>query len=195
MNQYITGATIRSLRENARMTQSELGELLGVTDKTVSKWETGKGYPDITLLEPIARVFRVSVPELISGNAVKNTNVSANMLKSRFYVCPLCGNVITAVGEAMISCHGIALPPLEAEPCDDLHGITAEKVEDEYFFTVQHPMTREHHISFMAAVGCDRVELLKLYPEGNPEARFKRRGVERLYFFCNKDGLYVHKLR
>jgi hypothetical protein len=44
------------------------------------------------LLEPIAAAFGVSVPELISGIRVKNANVSANMIKSKFYVCPVCGN-------------------------------------------------------------------------------------------------------
>ena len=89
MNQYVTGITIKELREKSRMTQLQLAEKLGVSDKTVSKWETGRGYPDITLLAPIAEVFRISVTELISGNAIHNTNVSANMLRSKFYVCPV----------------------------------------------------------------------------------------------------------
>ena len=54
MNQYVTGAAIKELREKNRMTQLQLAEKLGVSDKAVSKWETAKGYPDITLLEPIA---------------------------------------------------------------------------------------------------------------------------------------------
>lgn len=51
MDQYITGAAIKGLRERNGMTQLQLAERLGVSDKTVSKWETGKGYPDITLME------------------------------------------------------------------------------------------------------------------------------------------------
>ena len=89
MNQYVTGTVIKELREKNKMTQLQLAEKLDVSDKTVSKWETGKGYPDITLLEPIAKVFGVSVTELISGNTVHNANVSANMLRSKFYVCPI----------------------------------------------------------------------------------------------------------
>ena len=92
MDQYITGAAIKGLRERNGMTQLQLAERLGVSDKTVSKWETGKGYPDITLMEPIANAFSVSVPELMSGNTVSNSNVSANMMRSRFYVCPVCGS-------------------------------------------------------------------------------------------------------
>ena len=71
MNQYVTGTTIKELREKNKITQVQLAEKLGVSDKTVSKWETGKGYPDITPLEPIADALRVSVAELITGNPVR----------------------------------------------------------------------------------------------------------------------------
>ena len=190
MNQYVTGTVIRELREKNRMTQLQLAERLGVSDKTVSKWETGKGYPDITLLEPIARVFRVSVTELISGNTVQNANVSANMLRSKFHVCPVCGNVIHSMGEAAIHCHGILLAPPEAEPTDEHHMILIERVEDEYYVRIDHSMTKEHYISFAAAVSSDRMQLVKLYPEGNAEAHFKIRGVRRIFFCCNRDGLF-----
>ena len=190
MNQYVTGAVIRELREKSRMTQARLAEKLGVSDKTVSKWETAKGYPDITLLEPIAEAFRISVTELISGNTVYNSNVSANMLRSRFYVCPVCGNVIHSMGEAAIHCHGILLTPLEAEPADERHRLFIERVEDEYYVRIDHSMTKDHYISFAAAASSDEMQMVKLYPEGNAEARFKIRGVRRIFFYCNRDGLF-----
>ena len=190
MNQYVTGAVIRELREKSRMTQARLAEKLGVSDKTVSKWETAKGYPDITLLEPIAEAFRISVTELISGNTVFNSNVSANMLRSRFYVCPVCGNAIHSMGEAAIHCHGILLSPLEAEPADECHRLFIERVEDEYYVRIDHSMTKDHYISFVAAASSDEMQMVKLYPEGNAEARFKIRGVRRIFFYCNRDGLF-----
>ncbi len=190
MNQYVTGLSIKNLREKNRMTQRELAEKLGVSDKTVSKWETGKGYPDITLLEPIAEAFRISVTELISGNTIINANVSANMLRSKFYVCPICGNVIHSMGEAAIHCHGISLTPLEAEPTDERHMIFIERVEDEYYVRIDHSMTKEHYISFVAAASSDSIQMVKLYPEGNAEARFKISGVKRIFFCCNRDGLF-----
>ena len=191
MNQYVTGTVIRELREKSRMTQARLAEKLGVSDKTVSKWETGKGYPDITLLEPIAEVFKISVTELISGNTVHNANVSANMLRSKFYVCPVCGNVLHSMGEAAIHCHGILLTPLEAEPADERHRIFIERVEDEYYVRIDHSMTKEHYISFVAAASSDEMQMVKLYPEGNAEARFKIRGVRRIFYYCNRDGLFL----
>ena len=190
MNQYVTGEVIKKLREKNKMTQLQLAERLGVSDKTVSKWETAKGYPDITLLEPIAEAFRISVAELISGNTIHNANVSANMLRSKFYVCPVCGNVINSMGEAVIHCHGILLTPLEAEPTDEHHMISIERVEDEYYVRIDHCMTKEHYISFVAAASSDNIQIVKLYPEGNAETRIKLRGVKRIYFYCNRDGMF-----
>ena len=190
MDQYVTGNTIKTLREKNKMTQLQLADKLGVSDKTVSKWETGKGYPDITLLEPIAEAFQVSVTELISGNTIQNANVSANMMRSKFYVCPVCGNVIHSMGEAVIQCHGIVLSALEAEPADEHHKISVEVVEDEYYVTVDHPMTKDHYISFLAAASSDSMQTVKLYPEWNAEARFKMSCVRKVFFYCNRDGLY-----
>lgn len=195
MNQYITGAVIKELREKMHLTQAELAEKLNVSDKTVSKWETGKGYPDISLLEPIAKTFGVSVTELITGNAVNNENVSANMLRTKFYVCPICGNVIHGVGEAVIHCHGILLAPCQAEEPDDAHKISIEKVEDEYYIRVEHDMTKQHYISFVAALGSDKIQMVKLYSEGNAEARVKINGVRKLLFYCNRDGLFSVDVR
>ena len=190
MNQYVTGTVIKELREKDKMTQFQLAEKLGVSDKTVSKWETGKGYPDITFLEPIAEAFSISVTELISGSTIHNANVSANMMRSKFYVCPVCGNVIHTMGEAAIHCHGILLTPLEAEPTDERHMIFIERVEDEYYVRIDHSMTKEHYISFVAAASSDDMQMRTLYPEGNAEVRFKLRGVRRIFFYCNRDGLF-----
>jgi len=190
MNQYVTGTVIKDLREKKNMTQVELAERLCVSDKTISKWERGKGYPDISLLEPISRVFGISVTELISGNAVHNANVSANMLRSKIYVCPICGNVIHSMGEAVVQCHGMLLMPCQAEETDENHMIFIESIEDEYYVRIEHDMTKEHYISFVAALSADKLQMIKLYPEGNAEARFKINGVKKLLFYCNRDGLF-----
>lgn len=190
MNQYVTGAVIKELREKRHFTQAELAEKLSVSDKTISKWETGKGYPDISLLEPIAHVFHISITELISGNAVCNANISANMLRSKFYVCPVCGNIIHSMGETVITCHGVTLAPSAAEEPDENHMIFIERVEDEYYIRMEHNMTKQHYLSFVAAVSSDRIQMVKLYSEGNPEVRFKINGVKKIFFYCNRDGLF-----
>ena len=194
MDNYITGTTIKRLREAKGITQSQLAEKIGVGSKAVSKWETAKGLPDITLIEPLARALGVSVMELMSGETVTNKNVSSNILRSRFYVCPVCGNVVRTTGDAVISCCGITLPPLESEEIDAEHEITVERVEDESFFTVKHEMTKMHFISFMAYLTTDRVQFVKFYPEGNAETRFQLRGRGYIYIYCNRHGLMKMKV-
>lgn len=190
MNQYVTGAVIKELREKKNMTQAEFAQRLCVSAKTISKWETAKGYPDISLLEPIASVLGVSVTELISGNTVSNGNVSANMLRSLIYVCPVCGNILHSMGESVIQCHGILLTPCQAEETDENHMIFIERVEDEYYVRIEHDMTKQHYITFVAALSADKLQMIKLYPEGNAEARFKINGVKKILIYCNRDGLF-----
>ena len=119
-----------------------------------------------------------------------NANVSANMMRSKFYICPVCGNVIHTMGEAVIHCHGVQLTPAVAEPTDEEHMIFIEKVEDEYYVRIDHEMTKTHYISFVAATSSDRCEMVKLYPEGNAQARFKIGNVRKIFFYCNRDGLF-----
>ena len=196
MNQCVTGAVIRELREKARMTQAELAQRLYVSDKAVSKWENGKGCPDISLWEPLAKVFGVSIHELLSGRPVSNANRAGDLMRSVFYVCPVCGNVLHGMGEAVVSCHGAWLVPARLAQTDEEHMIFLEGVEDEYYVRLEHEMTREHHITFLAALSQDRLQMVKLYPEQNPEARFQARGVRQIVFGCSRDGLFcldVHR--
>ena len=194
MDTYVTGLTIKNLREKKGLTQTELADMLSVSSKAVSKWETGRGLPDISLIEPLANTLSVSVMELMTGNTVINKNISSNILHSKFYVCPVCHNIIRTVGDAVISCHGITLPSLEADEADENHQITIEKVEDEHFITVNHDMTKEHYISFVAYLTSDRVQFVKFYPEGNAETRLNFRGSGFLYIYCNKHGLMKQKI-
>jgi len=194
MDHYVTGGTIKRLREGMHMTQIQLAEQLNVSDKTISKWETCKGLPDISLLEPLARALRVSVPELLSGEQIINRNRSANLKRVSLYVCPVCGNVLCSSGNALISCCGITLPPLEAEEPDAAHTLRRDPVEDEWFLSLPHEMTKQHHISFIAFASSGRFELIKLYPEGNAEARMSLRGGGLLYWYCNRHGLFFQKI-
>ena len=190
MDRYVTGTIIRKLRENRHMTQTELAEQLNVSDKTVSKWENGRGYPDISLIQPLADVLGISVIELLQGEAVINTNRNFNMRRIKFYICPICGNVIVSSGEAMISCCGITLMPSEPEEEDEAHILSIESVEDEYYVHVDHPMTKNHFISFIAAIGDSGYDIMKMYPEGTADCRFKRSGTRYICYYCNRDGLY-----
>ncbi len=194
MNNYVTGAVIRRLREARRLTQEELAARIHVSGKAVSKWETGQGFPDVSLLEPLAGALEISVIELLNGESIQNRNRSANVLKSRFYVCPVCGNVIRTLGEAIVSCCGVTLPPLEPEDAEEDHELRVEPVEDELYVRVSHPMTREHHITFLAAVSDRELQFVKLYPQEEAAARFRRNGSRYLYAYCSHHGLFRKKL-
>lgn len=190
MNQYVTGSIIKQLREGKGMTQAQLAARLQVSDKAVSRWETAKGYPDITLIEPLAQALDISVMELLSGDWVTNANRAGNLLRSKWYVCPICGNILHSTGAAVVSCCGLTLPPLEAELPDGDHAITVEPVEDEYYVTVDHPMEKGHFLSFLAGVSDEGVQLVKLYPEGSGAARLKLRRMKWIYAYCNRHGLF-----
>ena len=208
---YVTGKVIRELREKKQLTQKQLADELQVSDKTISKWETDRGLPDIGLIGPLARVLGVSVAEILVGEYAVNENRSANMRRGSFYVCPVCGNVIWSVGQGAYSCCGITLPALEAEKLetgklkteeakadnrkgtdlwDQQHELSIETVENEYYVHMEHPMTKEHYISFIAHVTADRTEIVKLYPEQGIECRFQRTGRGSFYAYCNQHGLY-----
>ena len=195
MDRYVTGSMIKSLREEQHLTQAELACKLFVSEKTVSKWETGRGYPDISIREELAKALGVSLIELMTGEQIKNLNRSANMKRIRFYVCPICGNIITAAGDAVISCCGVTLPALEAEMPDEFHSALISEVEDDYFFELPHEMSRTHYISFAASVMDDKVEMIKFYPEGNAECRFPKRNTRVLYYYCNHHGLFRQAVR
>lgn len=190
MDNYITGNTIRMLRERKKLTQKELADILAVSDKTVSKWENGRGYPDIGILEILADALSVNIAQLFTGNVIQNSNISGNMKKINYYVCPMCGNIISGVGEAQVSCCGIDLPILEIEELEEEHRLKIEKIENEYYLTLPHSMSKEHYISFISYVTSDHVEMKKLYPEQSVEVRFPMKGHGYIYLYCNKHGLF-----
>ena len=172
MNPYLTSDTIRTLLDERGLTQRQLAERLGVTDKAVSKWESGRGLPDISLVEDLAGELGISVAELLTGDVRANANRAGNMLRSKFYVCPICGNVVHAMGEGSFSCCGVTLLPQEAEDAseDAGHAFAIERVDADWYVTLDHPMTKTHFVSFIAYVTPDAVRL-KLCPPGRRPRR------------------------
>lgn len=187
---YITGKVIKELREKQNMTQKQLAEMLNISDKTISKWETDRGLPDISIVESLAKALGVSMAELFTGEFYTNANRSGNMKKTVFYVCPVCGNIIAAAGHGSFSCCGITLPPLEAESFDDEHAVNIDVIDGEYYISGAHPMDKDHFISFIAFAAGDRVDIAKQYPQQDISARFRKSGHGIFYIYCNRHGLY-----
>ena len=70
MDQKRIGAFIAQCRKEKSLTQMQLAELLGITNQAVSKWENGRGMPDVSLLQPLCAVLGISLNELFSGEHI-----------------------------------------------------------------------------------------------------------------------------
>jgi DNA-binding XRE family transcriptional regulator/desulfoferrodoxin (superoxide reductase-like protein) len=189
------GKLIGDTRKKMGWTQKMLGDRIGVSDKTVSKWERGIGCPDIDLLTGVAEALGMNVSEVLSGEIVVNENDAGNMKKTKFYVCPVCGNIVTSTSNLVLNCCGKKLVELVAKKeTDDVHKMTIERVEDEIFVTMNHEMEKGHYISFIAYLTSDKLIISKLYPEQNAEVRFKPYGHGILYAYCKQDGLWMKRI-
>ena len=183
------GALVRSLREERGMTQREVADVLGVTDKAVSKWERGLCCPDISLLRELAGLLRVDIDRLLSGELPDQSRIGDSMRNIKFFVCPECGGISTALGDSRVSCCGRPLDPLEAVKADDAHRLTVETVEDDWFVSSGHEMSKEHHIAFVAFVKGDSMTMFRTYPEWEMQVRIPRRGHGKLFSYCTQHGL------
>lgn len=195
MDQAKIGGLIRELRLRRGLTQAALAEELGVSDKAVSKWERGGGCPDLSLLAALAEALRVDVEALLNGDLAENEEIGGNMRKLKFYVCPKCGNILTAAGEGAISCCGSPLEALTPRKTEELAkigepGLEVELLEGEYYLSSRHEMSREHYIGFVAELSGDTLILKKLYPEWDLQARLPRIPHARLYWYCTRHGLF-----
>lgn len=187
------GELLRSLRLAGGMTQKQVAEKLGVMPKTVSKWETGRGFPDVSVVSALADVLGVSERIILSGNLTQSPEEVGNMRKTKFYVCPNCGNVMQGTGVCRIICCGKPLEQLIAQS-DESHIINVEEIENDYYIDFNHEMTKEHYIRFVAFIGVDRVLTVRLYPEQNPTVRIPRMARGKLCYYCNKHGLFEYKI-
>jgi len=151
---------------------------------------TRAGCPDVSLLRELSDILGVNIEKILLGDLEPNKKDGGNMKRIKFYVCPVCGNVISSTGMAEISCCGRKLNALKARPADLSHSVSAKAVEGDYYITLEHDMEKQHYITFMAYAVYDRVLLMKLYPEQAAQVRFPRSGHGVLYICCNSHGLF-----
>ncbi|MFC7682142.1 helix-turn-helix domain-containing protein [Paenibacillus sp. GCM10028914] len=184
------GKLIRSLRVEKNMTQLQLATRMNISDKAVSKWERGLGNPDVSLLPELSEILGVNIEKILAGDLQPNEDDRGNMKRTKFFVCPNCGGVLTSVGDAEISCCGRKLDKLEPKTTDQEHCLHVEEIEFDYYITFSHEMTRTHYISFIAYVTPDKMLLTRLYPEQGPEIRIPKMYGGTLYFYCTQHGLW-----
>lgn len=183
------GYLIRLRRGEQGLTQKQLADAMNISDKTISKWERGLGCPDVSLLPELASLLKINIEELLTGDLKMNEIVNGNMKKTQFYVCPECGNIITSTGEAALTCCGRKLEALERHKADEAHKLQVETIEDEWYVTTEHEMTKAHHIGFIALVTGERVLMVKQYPEWGIHLRLPKFGHGYLYHYCTQHGL------
>ena len=187
------GRLLRSLRLEKGLTQKQLAERLNLSDRTVSKWERGLGCPDISLLGALSDLLGVHMEKLLLGDLQPKSADGGNMKRLCFYVCPSCGNILTATSGAEISCCGRRLEALHPKPADEGHRLSVAPVEDELLVTFSHEMRKEHFIRFVACLSWDRLVLVRLYPEQDGQVRFPQmRKGGKFFFCCSQDGLFVN---
>lgn len=191
MDAIKTGALIRCLRMEKGMTQRALAQQLNVSEQAVSKWERGLGCPDVSLLRSLAKALDVDVRSLLAGDRNESIRDGGNMRRVQFFVCPDCGNVITATGNAQISCYGRMLEAMKMHKCDEAHAIRLTPMDGEMHITFDHGMEKAHHIRFIAVAGYDRVLLIRLYPEQGSETRAPYLPRAKYYIGCSRDGLFT----
>ncbi len=195
MDQIKTGAIIRKFRTDHHMTQMQLAELLSVSDKAVSKWECGKGCPDISLLSALADIFQIDVRVLLNGEIDRKEGEKGNMKKLKFYVCPHCGNIITATSEAAVTCCGNQLSATEPRKAEAHEKLQLEEADGMWYITAEHEMTKEHYISFVAFVNDNTAMICKQYPEWNLQATIPLYRSGKLVWYCTKCGLLYQMMR
>lgn len=184
------GNLIYTLRKEKNLTQLQLAERMNISDKTISKWERGLGCPDISLLPELTKILEINIEELLSGKLDMNDITGGNMKNTKFYICPQCGNIITSTECAAISCCGKKLSASEPIKAKDTEKLNVEIIENDYFITTQHEMTKEHYISFVALLTGDSLILKKQYPEWNLQSRFPTLTHGKLIWYCTKHGLF-----
>ncbi len=195
MDNIKIGKLIYKLRKEKNLTQLQLADQMNISDKAISKWERGLGCPEVSLLPELSKILDVDLEKLLSGELNANEISQGNMKNMRFYICPHCGNTITALADANISCCGKKLSPLQPKKATESERLAVEKIEDDFFITTQHPMERNHHISFVALLTGDCVMFRKLYPEWELQVRIPSIGHGRLLWHCTVHGLFYQEIR
>lgn len=112
------------------------------------------------------------------------------MRKMKFYVCPVCGNLIASVSDTSVSCYGKKLKALQAQKAEEQDKLNVEIIENEYCISCAHEMQKSHYILFVAFLTGDTVVLRKQYPEWDLQTRLPMFSHGTLLWYCTRHGLF-----
>ena len=194
MNLKNSALLIKKARKEKNLTQKELASLLFVEAKTISKWETGKGFPDLTYVPKLAEILALDLKSLINGEEENKKTDNGNLKRMKIYLCQNCGNLIWSTSSSDISCCRHKLKPVETG--NFLEGkVSVEIVDDEYSVSVDHPMEKENYVKYMIFNKDNIVEIVRLYPEGQASAVFPRFRRGFLYIGDNLGHLVKYRIK
>lgn len=188
------GQLIYRLRKEKHLTQLQLAEKMHISDKAVSKWERGLGCSELSLLPELSKIFDVDLGKLLLGELDENEILGGNMKRMVFYICPICGNMITSMADTNVSCCGKRLKVIQPQKVCEEEKLSVEIMENDFFITSNHSMTREHYISFVALLSGDSVMIRKQYPEWDLQVRIPIFAHGKLVWYCTKHGLFYQEV-
>lgn len=184
------GELIFRLRKEKGLTQKQLADRMNISDRTISKWERGYGCPDITLLSELSSLLGVNIENMLDGELAPNDFIGGNMKQAHYFVCPTCNNIALATGNITLSCCGRKLEPLAAKKASEDEKLAISEIDQEWFISSEHPMTKDHYISFIAFGTGDQVQIIKQYPEWSFQARIPKRKHGKFLWYDTQFGLY-----
>ncbi|MGL5440106.1 MAG: helix-turn-helix domain-containing protein [Filifactoraceae bacterium] len=190
MQNTSVGKIIRKIRLEKNMTQKQLANIMNISDKTVSKWERGLGLPEISLLNDLSEILGVDLASLLKGDVSNEDFANGNMKKTKFYVCPICHNILLSTGNSEISCCGRKLSEQKLQKADDNNKLIIEIIEDEWYITTNHEMKKENYISFVCFISDNSLNLYKTYPEWELELRMPKKRFGMLLWYSTTKGLF-----
>lgn len=190
MDNIQIGQRIRAARLGKNMTQQQLGEALGISGKAVSKWETGRGAPEVDCLPRLSTILGLDLSALLEGQREEQEMVNGNFKKMKFYVCPHCGNLVVSAERGDFSCCGHVLEALTPQKPDEAHSVTIAQSDGDWFLTAKHEMTRQHYLSFAAFLTGDTAIVKKCYPEWDFQVRIPRISHGIFLWYCTSHGLF-----
>ena len=184
------GALIRRLRRERSLTQRQLADGLGLSPKTISKWERALGCPDVSLLPGLSAYLQVDMAALLAGELAENELTGGNMNQTRFFVCPICGSLSFSTGQAAVSCCGRPLEALEPQKARPEQALQVTDSDGDWYVESSHPARKDNYISFLALITGDQLLVLRQYPEWEIHARLPGRPHGRLVWYSTTQGLF-----
>lgn len=183
-----TGELISRLRKEKGLTQKALADRLNISNKTVSKWECGLGFPDSSLWQQLSEELGADLMHILDGELRLNKKDVGKLTRMSFYVCPDCNGIVFSTSSPSIYCCGKIIDK-KASTWELEDKINLSDVDGELLVSIDHPMNKDGYILFVAMIKNERVSIFRMYPEQSCEVRIPKIKNSLLVAYSTKLGL------